>query len=99
MNLVTLLPLQTHIYLTTALLMLVPVFQYPMIFFQIKFINPTSNIFEMLDFNRCDWSQLAESLRNLDWAHELCKVPPEMLLPFATGIIADKCMTFVKKTW
>ena len=29
--------------------------------------------------NRCDWSRLAESLRNLDWAHKLCKVPPEML--------------------
>ena len=64
---------------------------------QIKSLNPTSNIFERLDFNRCDWPQLAESLRNLDWAHELYKVPPEMLLPFAAGIIADKCMLFVPK--
>ena len=67
---------------------------------QIKSLNPASNIFERLDFNRCDWPQLAESLRKLDWAHELCKVPPVILLPFATGIIADKCMLFVpKKTW
>ena len=43
---------------------------------QIKSLNPASNIFERLNFNRCDWPQLAESLRNLDWAHELCKVPP-----------------------
>ena len=53
----------------------------------------------MFDLNRCDWQQLAESLMNLGWAHELCKVPPEMLLPFATGIIADKCMSLVNKTW
>ena len=64
---------------------------------QIKRLNPASNIFDRLDFNRGDWPQLAESLRNLDWAHELCKVSPEMLLPFATGIIADKCMLFVPK--
>ena len=43
---------------------------------QIKSLNPASNVFERVDFNRCDWAQLAESLRNLDWAHELCKVPP-----------------------
>ena len=36
-------------------------------------------------------------IRNLDWAHELCKVPPELLLQFATGMIADKCMLFVPK--
>ena len=64
---------------------------------QIKSLNPATNIFERLDFNRCDWPHLAESLRNLDWAHELCKVSPEMLLPFATGMIADKCMLFVPK--
>ena len=79
-------------YLTIALLMLVPVFQYPMILSKLK----VSNIFERLDFNMCDWPQLAESLRNIDWAHDLCK---EMVLPFATGIIADNCMLFVKKTW
>ena len=76
--------------------MLVPVFQYPMILFKLS-LNPATNIFERLDFNRCDWPHLAESLRNLDWAHELCKVPPELLLPFATGMIADKCMLFVPK--
>ena len=62
---------------------------------QIKCLNPATNIFERLDFNRCDWPRLAESLRNLDWAHELCKVPPEMLFQFVTGIIADKCMSFI----
>ena len=34
---------------------------------QIKSLNPTSNNFE-----RCDWPQLADALRNLDWAHEQC---------------------------
>ena len=64
---------------------------------QIKSLNPATNIFARLDFNRCNWPHLAESLRNLDWAHELCKMSPEMLLPFATGMIADKCMLFVPK--
>ena len=64
---------------------------------QSKSLNPPTNIFERLDFNRCDWPHLAESLRNLDWSHELCNVSPEMFLPFATGMIADKCMLFVPK--
>ena len=36
MNLLTLLPLHTHFYLTTTLLMLVPVFQYPRILFKLN---------------------------------------------------------------
>ena len=30
---------------------------------QMKGLNPSSNSFERLDLNRCDWPQLAESLR------------------------------------
>ena len=63
-------------------------------------LNPPSNVFEKIDFNRSDWPQLAKSLNNIDWEHELYQFPPEMYLPFATNIIAEKCMLLIpKKKW
>ena len=32
-------------------------------------LNPPSNVFEKIDFNRADWPQLAKSLNNIDWEH------------------------------
>ena len=53
---------------------------------------------EKIDFNRSDWSQLAKSLNNIDWEHELYQLPPEMYLPFATNIIAKNvCQKKVAK--
>ena len=60
-------------------------------------LNPSSNVFEKIDFNRADWPQLAKSLNNIDWEHELYQLPSEMYLPFATNIIAEKCMLFIPK--
>ena len=56
-------------------------------------LNPSSNVFEKIDFNRADWPQLAKSLNNIDW--ELYQLPTEMNLPFATNIIAKKCMLLI----
>ena len=58
-------------------------------------LNPSSNVFEKIDFNRADWSQLAKSLNNIDWEHELYQLPTEMYLPFAINIIAEKCMLLI----
>ena len=38
-----------------------------------------------------------KSLNNIDWEHELYQLPPEMYLPFATNIIAEKCMLVIPK--
>ena len=60
-------------------------------------LNPSSNVFEKIDFNRADWPQLAKSLNNIDWEHELYQLSTEMYLPFATNIIAEKCMLLIPK--
>ena len=60
-------------------------------------LNPSSNVFEKIDFNRADWPQLAKSLNNIDWEHELYQLSTEMHLPFATNIIAEKCMLLIPK--
>ena len=88
MILLTILPLQTHFCLTIELLMLVFLYQFP----DHTSPNPSSNVFEKIDFDRSDWPQLAKSLNNIDWEHELYELPPEMHLPFATNIIDEKCM-------
>ena len=63
-------------------------------------LNPSTNVFEKIDFNRADWPQLAMSLNNIDWEHELYQLPTEMYLPFAINIIAGKCMLLIpKKKW
>ena len=62
-------------------------------------LNPSSNDFEKIDFNRADWPQLAKSLNNIDWEHELYQLSTEMYLPFATNIIAEKCMLLIFKKW
>ena len=63
-------------------------------------LNPSSNIFEKIDFNRADWPQLAMSINNIDWEHELNQLSTEMYLPFAINIIAEKCMLLIpKKKW
>ena len=46
-------------------------------------LNPSSNVFEKIDFNRADWPQLAKSLNNIDWEHELDQLSTEMYLPFS----------------
>ena len=40
---------------------------------------------------------MAKSLNNIDWQHELYQLPPVMYLPFATNIIAEKCMLLIPK--
>ena len=59
-------------------------------------LNPSSNVFEKIDFNRVDWPQLTMSL-NIDWEHELYQLSTEMYFPFAINIIAEKCMLFIPK--
>ena len=60
-------------------------------------LNPSSNVFEKIDINRADWPQLAMSLNNIDWEHELYQLSTEMYLPFAINIIAEKCMLLIPK--
>ena len=58
-------------------------------------LNPSSNVFEKIDFNRADWPQLAMSLNNIDWEHELYQLSTEMYLPFAININ----ITYSQKKW
>ena len=58
-------------------------------------LKPSSNVFEKIYFNRSDWLQLAKTLNNIDWEHELYQLPTEMYLPCATNIIAEKCMLLI----
>ena len=62
-----------------------------------QILNPSSNVFEKIDFNRADWPQLAMSLMSLDWKHELYQLSTEMYLPFAINIIAEKFMLLIPK--
>ena len=63
-------------------------------------LNPSSNVFEKIDFNRADWPQLAKSLNNIDWEHELYQLSTEMYLPFATKYYCRKMyVTYSKKKW
>ena len=63
-------------------------------------LNPSSNVFEKIDFNRADWPQLAMSLNNIDWKHKLYQLSTEMYLPFSINIISEKMyVTYSKKKW
>ena len=62
-------------------------------------LNPFSNVFKKTDFNRADWPQLAKSLNNIDWEHELYQFSTEMYLPFATNIIAKNVCYLFQKKW
>ena len=83
--------------LTIDLFMLVLLFQFPRPYPVVQSLNPSSNVFEKIDFNRADWPQLAMLLNNIDWEHELNQLSTEMYLPFAINIIAEKCMLLIPK--
>ena len=56
-------------------------------------LNPSSNV-----FNRADWLQLAKSLNNINWEHELYKLSTEMYLSFAQILLPKNvCYLFPKK--
>ena len=60
-------------------------------------LNPSSNVFEKIYFNRSDWPLLAKSLNKIDWEHELYQLLPEMNLPFSTNIIGEQCRLLIFK--
>ena len=62
-------------------------------------LNPSPNVFEKIDLNRVDWPHLTKSLSNIEWKHERYQLPSVMYLPFATNIIAKKCMYLFPKKW